>query len=34
MSDVDPIRVRDLLGGIAEALRRLRELGLLSEAEF
>ena len=34
MRDVDPIRVRDLLGGIAEALRRLRELGLLSEDEF
>jgi uncharacterized protein YutE (UPF0331/DUF86 family) len=34
MRDVDPIRVRDLLGGIAEALRRLRELGLLSEDVF
>lgn len=34
MRDVDPIRVRDLLGGIADALRRLRELGLLSEHEF
>ena len=34
MRDLDPIRVRDLLGGIAEALRRLRELGLLSEDEF
>jgi len=26
MRDVDAIRVRDLLGGIADALRRLREL--------
>ena len=34
MRDVDPIRVRDLLGGIADALRRLRELGLQSEDEF
>lgn len=34
MKDVDPIRVRDLLGNIADALRRLRELGKLPEAEF
>jgi uncharacterized protein YutE (UPF0331/DUF86 family) len=32
--DVDPIRVRDLLGNIAEAQRRLRELGQLSESDF
>jgi uncharacterized protein YutE (UPF0331/DUF86 family) len=34
MRDVDPIRVRDLLGNIADALRRLRELGRQTEAEF
>ena len=34
MSDVDPIRVRDLLGNIADAQRRLRELGQLPEADF
>ncbi len=34
MRDVDPIRVRDLLGSMADAQRRLRELGRLSEAEF
>ncbi len=31
MRDVDPIRIRDLLGNIADAQRRLRELGQLSE---
>ncbi|HLF27044.1 MAG TPA: DUF86 domain-containing protein [Anaerolineae bacterium] len=34
MSDVDPIRIRDLLGNLADALRRLRELGQLSEDAF
>ena len=34
MRDVDPLRVRDLWGNIAEAQGRLRELGQLSEAEF
>lgn len=34
MRDVDAIRVRDLLGGIADALRRLRELGQLPEDVF
>ncbi len=34
MKDVDPIRVRDLLGNIADAQRRVRELGQLSETEF
>ena len=34
MRDVDPLRVRDLLGNIAEAQGRLRELGQLPEAEF
>lgn len=34
MREVDPIRVRDLLGNIADAQRRLRELGQLSEADF
>ena len=34
MRDVDPLRIRDLLGNIAEAQGRLRELGQLSEAEF
>jgi hypothetical protein len=34
MRDVDPIRIRDLLGNIADAQRRLRELGQLSEADF
>jgi uncharacterized protein YutE (UPF0331/DUF86 family) len=34
MRDVDAIRVRDLLGGIADALRRLRELGRLPEDAF
>ena len=34
MRDVDPLRIRDLLGNIAEAQGRLRELGQLAEAEF
>lgn len=34
MKKVDVIRVRDLLGNIAEAQTRLRQLGSLSEAEF
>lgn len=34
MKDVDPIRIRDLLGNMAEAQRRLRELGRQSEADF
>ncbi len=34
MRDVDPIRIRDLFGNIADAQRRLRELGQLSEADF
>jgi uncharacterized protein YutE (UPF0331/DUF86 family) len=34
MRDVDAIRVRDLLGRIADALRRLRELGQLPEDVF
>lgn len=34
MRDIDAIRVRDLLGGIADALRRLRELGQLPEDVF
>jgi uncharacterized protein YutE (UPF0331/DUF86 family) len=34
MRSVDPIRVRDLLGNMADAQRRLRELGVLSETEF
>ena len=34
MSNVDPIRIRDLLGNIAESLRRLRQLGDYSEAKF
>jgi hypothetical protein len=29
MNDVDPIRVRDLLGHMVDAQRRLRELGTL-----
>ena len=33
MKRVDPIRIRDLLGNIAEAQSRLQELGQLSEAE-
>jgi uncharacterized protein YutE (UPF0331/DUF86 family) len=34
MRDVDPIRIRDLLGNIAEAQNQLRELGRLSETDF
>jgi uncharacterized protein YutE (UPF0331/DUF86 family) len=34
MKQIDLLRVRDLLGNIADAQRRLRELGQLSEAEF
>jgi hypothetical protein len=34
MTEVDPIRCRDLLGYIAEAQNRLRELGQQSETEF
>jgi uncharacterized protein YutE (UPF0331/DUF86 family) len=34
MRDVDLNRIRDLLGNMADAQRRLRELGQLSEAEF
>ena len=34
MRDVDPLRIRDLLGNIAEAQGRLRELGQLAEADF
>jgi uncharacterized protein YutE (UPF0331/DUF86 family) len=34
MKRVDPIRIRDLLGNIAEAQARLQELGQLPEAEF
>jgi uncharacterized protein YutE (UPF0331/DUF86 family) len=31
---VDPIRIRELLGNMADAERRLRELGQLSETDF
>jgi uncharacterized protein YutE (UPF0331/DUF86 family) len=34
MRDVDSLRIRDLLGNIAEAQGRLRELGQLAEADF
>jgi uncharacterized protein YutE (UPF0331/DUF86 family) len=34
MKQIDLVRIRDLLGNIANAQRRLRELGRLSEAEF
>lgn len=34
MRDIDPLRIRDLLGNMAEAQGRLRELGQLAEAEF
>ena len=34
MKQVDLLRIRDLLGNIADAQRRLRELGRLPEAEF
>ncbi|MCS6849030.1 MAG: DUF86 domain-containing protein [Anaerolineae bacterium] len=32
--EVDPIRVRELVGAMTDALRRLRELGATPEAEF
>jgi len=34
MKEVDPIRIRDLLGNMNDALRRLRELGDLPEEAF
>lgn len=34
MSNVDPLRIRDLLGNIGASQQRLRELGQLSEVEF
>jgi uncharacterized protein YutE (UPF0331/DUF86 family) len=34
MKQIGLLRIRDLLGNIANAQRRLRELGRLSEAEF
>ena len=34
MRDIDLLRIRDLLGSMAEALTRLRELGQLSLPEF
>lgn len=34
MRELDPIRIRDLLGNIGEAQTRLRELGQLTEADF
>ncbi len=34
MRQIDPIRIRDLLGNIAEAQSRLRELGQFSENDF
>lgn len=34
MTDVDPIRVRDLLGNLADARRRLDQLQNVSEDEF
>ena len=34
MRQVDPIRIRELLGNIADAQRRLRELGQLSKENF
>jgi uncharacterized protein YutE (UPF0331/DUF86 family) len=34
MNNADPIRIRDLLGNMAEAQRQLRELGRLSETKF
>ncbi len=34
MKNLDPVRLRDFLGTIADAQRRLRELGQLSAAEF
>lgn len=32
--NVDPIRIRELVGIISDAVRRLRELGEMSQAEF
>ncbi|MDY6838792.1 MAG: HepT-like ribonuclease domain-containing protein [Thermodesulfobacteriota bacterium] len=34
MKEVDPIRIRDLLGNMNDALRRLRELGDVPEEAF
>jgi uncharacterized protein YutE (UPF0331/DUF86 family) len=34
MKSVDPLRIRELLGHIADAQRRLAELGQLPEADF
>jgi uncharacterized protein YutE (UPF0331/DUF86 family) len=34
MSEVDPVRIRNLLGNIGEAQSRLLELGQFSESEF
>ncbi len=34
MRDIDPLRIRELMSNIADAQRRLRELGQLPEAEF
>lgn len=34
MRDVDPIRIRELLGNITDAQRHLQELGQLAEADF
>jgi uncharacterized protein YutE (UPF0331/DUF86 family) len=31
---VDPIRVRELVGAMTDALRRLQELGTITESEF
>jgi uncharacterized protein YutE (UPF0331/DUF86 family) len=33
-AEIDPIRVRELLGHINDATRRLRQLGAVSEEEF
>jgi len=32
--NVDPIRVRELVGAMTDALRRLQELGTITESEF
>jgi uncharacterized protein YutE (UPF0331/DUF86 family) len=34
MKAVDPIRVRNMLGNIADSQRRLRQLGQLAESDF
>ena len=34
MKDLDPIRIRNMAGNLADAVRRLRELGQRSEADF